>query len=319
MSHSLEAAGRRAGAPGAGRRWSNPWTLLAAAGAVALCGCGGSPRGGAAGAARPPPARAERILSLAPSITEVLVALGREDRLVGATRFCLLPASATNVARVGGYYDPNFEAIASLAPDLALILPEHDQARTGLDALGIPYVDVRQQSVEDILESVDVIGRLAGAEERARALRSELEARRRRVRERLAGRPRPRVLLSVGRHVAAGALGEVYVAGRGTFLDELLACAGGENAYGGALAYPTLSAEGLLRMDPDAIIDFVPDLAARGWDAERVRADWRRLDVRAVREGRIHVLGEEYVALPGPRFVETLESMARALHPEAFP
>ena len=97
-----------------------------------------------------------------------------------------------------------------------------------------------------------------------------------------------------------------------------LRLAGGENAYAGTLAYPTVSAEGILQMDPDAVIEMAPGLAARGLSPRAVAREWAAAPgLRAAAEGRIHVLTNDYVQIPGPRFVLTLERMARVLHPEA--
>jgi len=126
------------------------------------------------------------------------------------------------------------------------------------------------------------------------------------------------VLVSVGRNAGTGAMGPVYVAGPKTYYDELVALAGGENAYrGAAIAYPELSSEGIIRLDPDIIIDIIPDLSQRGVSEQAALGDWKALwDARAVKRGRVHLIAADYAAVPGPRFIRTLEDMARLIHPE---
>jgi iron complex transport system substrate-binding protein len=109
------------------------------------------------------------------------------------------------------------------------------------------------------------------------------------------------------------------VAGRGQWYDELIACAGGENAYpADGLAFPEVAQEGLIRLDPDVIVELVPELESAKYSADDIVAEWRSIPgLRAVRGGRVHLLVGDYVSIPGPRFVDTLEDLARILHPEA--
>lgn len=259
-----------------------------------------------------------RIVSLSPSITETLFALGLGDRVAGVTRFCTYPPEARAKPKVGGFFDTNYEALVTLKPDLVILLPSHEQARAYLSGLGIETLTVQNEPVEAILRTVTVIGDACGAARAADSLVTAIRSRMRAAAEKTAGLARPRVLVSVGRNAGTGTPGPVYVAGPGTFYDELIGLAGGVNAYrGAAIAYPELSSEGITRLDPDIIIDLIPDLAQRGVSEQAARGDWSALrDVRAVKSGRVYILTADYTTVPGPRFIRTLEDMARLIHPE---
>lgn len=260
--------------------------------------------------------QARRIVSMAPSVTETLFALGLGDRVVGVTRYCNYPAEAAAKPRIGGLIDPNVEAVVALRPDLIVLLEGSQQNLPAFDKLGLPVLVVDHRSIEGILASMVQIGGACGAMARAEALVVELRARIGRVEERVAGRPRPRVMLAVDRTLGAGRIEDVYIAGADGHLGRIIAMAGGQNAYRGTVPFPVISREGILRMNPQVIVDVLPRLAP-GADRQKTRADWKDLaQVEAVRSGRVFVLDEDYVSVPGPRFVLLVEKLARLIHPE---
>ncbi len=282
--------------------------------AVGLLGCGAEDFVPAAVA--PPP---ERIVSMSPALTETLFALGLGDRVVGVTRFCLYPDEVLGIPKVGGYLDPNWEAIVTLEPDLVVLMESHSGAESRLSGLGIRTVRVNQQKVADILASIQQLAEVCGVPDRGELLRADVEQRLERIRRAVSGRSEPRVVVSVGRSPGSGRLSTVWAVGPGTFLDDALSLAGGVNAVPGGVAgaYPEISAEGLLHLDPDDILDVIPELEDSGMAVEAALADWQSLGaVRAVREGRVHVLGRHCLSIPGPRVAEVVEAFARVLHPE---
>ena len=259
-----------------------------------------------------------RIVSLAPSITETLFALGLGDSVVGVTRYCAYPKEVRTKQEVGGYFDPNYEAILGLQPDLVVLLPEHQKQRDYLARQGIRTLVVDHKTIGGILDSVGVLGEVGGASERAAALVAELRGRIDRIATRVAGLPRPRVLVTMGRDVAAPSIGSLYIAGRGNWYDELLALAGGENAFADAVPFPRISAEGVLQINPEVIVEMLGDMGGDSPDPKQALLAWRPLTgAKAVRDGRIHLFLEDYAVVPGPRFVQTLERLARVLHPAA--
>ncbi len=271
----------------------------------------------------PPPAKAEaapcgRIVSLAPSVTESLFALGLGDQVAGVTRYCRYPPEARKKAAVGGYLDLNYEAVVALKPDLVVLLPEHDKAGDDLAALGLPLFAVDHRSLDDILNSFKALGKRCGREDRAHELVRDFEARMERAKRRAKGRPKPSVLVVVGREIGSGSLGKVYAAGTGSFYHPLIEAAGGTNACReGTTRFPALSAEGILRLNPDVIVELIPEFDKRGVPREAVLLDWKNSlsHVAAVKNGRVLIFTEDYTVIPGPRLVLMVERLAEVLHP----
>jgi len=259
-----------------------------------------------------------RIISLAPSLTETLFALGLGDRVVGVTRFCEHPSKVLDLPRIGGHLDPNFEAIVSLEPDLVVAIPSSHENRLRLESLGIRVLEVDQHDVEAVLESVLSVADACGVPERGSALKAELENRLAQVASAVAGASRPRTVVVVGHQVGEGAVRSVWAAGPDTFYEGVLEIAGGVNAVDGGVArYPELSREGLASLDPDVVLDVIAGLEERNLDADAVLAGWMHLsELRAVREDRVFVLAGDQMVVPGPRLPEMVEGVARALHPE---
>jgi iron complex transport system substrate-binding protein len=259
-----------------------------------------------------------RLVTMAPSLTETVFALGLGERVVGVTRFCKHPAEAVGKAKVGGFFDPDYEAVAKLAPDLVLLLPDHAEHRVNLEELGLTTLTIPQRTVPEILESVRTIGHVCGVAAEGERLADSLTQRVEAVERRTAGIPQPGVLVTVGRNMGTGRIEDVFVAGRGTFYDELLRSAGGMNVYDGRLLlYPTLTTEGVLRVNPQVVVELAPDLAERNITVEEALGDWQGMEgLNALADGRIHVVIEDFATVPGPRFVDFLELLARLVHPE---
>jgi len=279
-------------------------------------GCGrpdAAPPEPVSGAVAAPPVA--RIVSLAPSITEVLFELGLGPRVVGVTTFCDYPPEATAIAKVGGLLDPNIEAIVTTRPDLVLLFDHHSAALTALQALGVPCATVQGDTMDQVLESIEVIATRCGIPERGAALSASLRARVRAVAQRPRPQPAPRVLVSVGRTLGGGHLQDVYVAGEDGFFSELIRLAGGRNACPEkTIRFPMVAPEGLIEMQPDVVIELAADLDRLPVTAEDVVREWDVVrEVPAVRLGQVQVFTEDYVTVPGPRFVLLLEHMAEVI------
>lgn len=257
------------------------------------------------------PARVERIVSLAPNLTEMIFALGLEERLVGVTTICDFPPAARAKPKVGDALNPSLEKIIELKPDLVLGTPAGNRRETAdaLDRLGLPLYGIDPHSVNDIFASIRHVAALAGAPRAGEKLAARLEAR-------LAALPatehspaKPRVLFVVWLEPL------VSVGGR-TFLTDVLERAGAESITANlGQGWPQLSVEEVIERDPDyLVVPRTPALEARMAELAR-RSPWQRL--RAVQQNHI-VWVDEAVLRPGPRIVEAIEELARALHPEAF-
>ncbi|HHI81103.1 MAG TPA: hypothetical protein ENK02_14145 [Planctomycetes bacterium] len=278
-----------------------------------LTACGGTEQN-----RQTPSSPPRRLVSLAPSVTESVAYLGLTGRLVAVTRFCDYPPEVRALPKVGGYIDPSLEAIVRVAPDLVLGLGEHEEVLAKLRRAGLRCLALDERDLEGIFGSLLRIGEVCKipglAEAKVAQLRAILAAARARVRP----RGTPTVLVSVGRHAGQGALGTVYAAGPKTFLGQLLEIAGGKNlAPAGGAAFPPLSTEGLLGLDPEVIFDLVPGLEEQGLSEAKILSDWKKLPgLQAVKTGRVYVLGKSWAVRPSPRFPKVLEAFIRGLHPE---
>lgn len=263
----------------------------------------------------PKPGTSERIVSLAPSVTETLYALGCGARLVGVTTFCAWPEEVKNKTKVADFSQVNLEALVRARPDLAVIPADKPGACSLVEKLGIPALTLSTRSVDAYVQTVKELGHALGADAEAAtveaAFQRELEA----ARARACGRKRPRVMFSVMRsEQGLGYIAEINIVGRSGFYSDLLEAAGGENVYRGALAFPKLSREAVIFLNPDIIVDIIRP----GDDPRSVRRDWLSLrNVRAIREDRIVLLSGVEDTVPGPRSVMTLSRLSQAFYPDA--
>lgn len=253
---------------------------------------------------------AERIVSLSPSTTEAVFAVGAGARLVGRSRYCDYPAEVKALPQVGGYVDPSLEAILALQPDLVIGArgPSGTSLTDKLAARGVATYFPETESFAAIDTMILGIGERTGRAAAAAAAVRTLDARVARIERAIASAPRTRVLVVFG-------LEPLSVAGPGSFPDEMIRRAGGTNVVTDGAAYPTVNIERVLTLDPDLVVNAAM-MEERA--TERLRPDapgWSR--VRAVKDGHVTTLTDEAVLRPGPRIAEGLALLARALHPEA--
>ena len=251
-----------------------------------------------------PRGEVRRVVTLAPSLTEVVLALGAADRLVGVSRFDERP-EVSRLPRVGGFVDPSVEAVMALHPDLVLAQPGPGNRRAveTMAALGAPVLLLPLGTVADVLAAERAAGQALGRAKQGEALARELEATRARIRERARLRSPVRVLLVYG-------FEPLVVAGPGGFADELLADAGAVNvAADAASPYPVYSVERALRSRPDVILDAADAPAGR----DRLRA------LPGLHEARWAEVPGQALLHPGPALGRGLEQLFRLLHPEAAP
>jgi iron complex transport system substrate-binding protein len=256
------------------------------------------------------PAHYRRIVSLAPSITEILFSLGLGSRVVGVTQHCDFPAAALTKPRVGSYVDLNLEKILSLKPDLIIATADGNERKAveRLDRFRVPVYITNPRNLEEVFQTILEIGRITRREGQARTLARDLRRRAERVMSMTAGLPRPRVFLQINEQ-------PLMTVGRDTFHDNLIRLAGGVNVSGGeAIKYPQYSLEQVLRHKPDVII--ITSMA-REATAEKKKDRWKAwTHIPAVQQGRIFLLDTDLLDRPSPRLVDGLESLARAIHPE---
>jgi iron complex transport system substrate-binding protein len=253
-----------------------------------------------------------RILSLSPNITEVLFRLGLGDEVVGVTDFCRFPPEAAEKPKIGALLNPNLERMFLLEPTLVIALPAHGDLPGKLAARGIRALVLRNDTVADVLASIDSIGAAARREKEAVALVDSIRGWIAAARSDPPAR-RWKAMIVVSR--TPGTVRDVFVAGPGTFLDELLRTAGGANVFSGAIArYPEPSAEEILYRNPEAIIEIQPLGKNAETETALARADWAVLPgLAAAERGNIFVLVGDHLVVPGPRLGETLRDLTAAL------
>jgi len=252
----------------------------------------------------PPPAEPRRIVSIGPSMTDIVVALGRADRLVGVTRFDDAP-EVRAVERVGGFLDPSIEAVVALRPDLVLWLTDGGAmpAVSKIAELGVPVLAIPVVGLADVLAACRAVGQALGDPRGGERLTSGLEAFIARTRARAQGLPTRRVLFIVGRD-------PLVVAGPGSYPDELLRVVGARNVVGGTVAWPVFPVERAAALDPDVVVDAA--INERGSGTDRALSA-----IPAVRRGAIRLLPNDDALRPGPRLTSALDALLAAVHPEA--
>ena len=267
-------------------------------------------------AAEPTP---QRIVSSAPSITEMLYALGLGDRVVGVTTFCHYPPEVLKKPKIGTYMNPNFEVILGKKPDLVIVLKEHRRLGTKLKNFGLPVLALQHNTLKEIYESMLALGERTGAEQAAQqrvaVMRKQLDE----IGALAAPLPKRSVMFVVGRTPAT--VRDLVVVGRGSFLNELISIAGGTNCFEDAPAfYPRIPREEVYARGPEVIID-MGDMG----DTQQVSEEYRRSIVEvwksqamlpAVQAERVYAVAEDFFMVPGPRVVEATRSLLAMIHPE---
>jgi iron complex transport system substrate-binding protein len=254
----------------------------------------------------------QRIISVAPSITETLFALGLGDRVVGVSSYCKYPPEALKKEKIGGYVNPSLEKIVALKPDLVVAIAEGDLKAfvDKLAGLKIPVFIVNPADVFGVLTSIQNIGKATYSSRAAQKLTRTMEERIRAVQKKTQGRPRPRVLQVLS-------MDPLLSVGKGTFVDDLIRLGGGRNvAEDAAGKYPRLSMEEVLAQNPEVIL--LASMNSQDEMAEERRYWQRWKTLAAARNGRIHAIDSDLILRPSPRIVDGLEEVARAIHPGAF-
>jgi iron complex transport system substrate-binding protein len=256
----------------------------------------------------------QRIVSLAPSITEILFALEQGDQIAGVTRYCNHPPEARTKAEIGGYFDLNYEAIVALEPTMIILLEEHVKAREYFSGNGYATLAVNHMTLEGIIESIELIGKACGCESSAEELTKSIKREMERVLSPVRGRPQKRTMIAVDRS-SPRSLEQIYIAGNDGFFSKLIELAGGVNAYDGTIAFPAISAEGIIQMNPEIIIELVPETTVLRISVDELENDWKTLaGVEAVENNRVFLLTKDYASIPGPRFILTLRDIVDLLH-----
>ena len=258
----------------------------------------------------------EKIISLAPNITEILYALGLEDRLVGVTEHCDYPEAAKDKPKIGEFAVVDIEKVVEIQPDLILAANIHiGEVIPELERLGLTVLTLDPKSIDDVLEAISLTGQLAGKKEEASRLVTGMRERIKAITDKtatLAEAQRPRVLYLVWHD-------PLMTVGAETIIHELIVKAGGIN-IGRDLSgdYPTISLEAVIMANPQVIIASSGHGAGENLPLEFAMTESRLQEVAARQTNRIYKIDSDLTSRPGPRLVDGLEELARIIHPEIF-
>jgi iron complex transport system substrate-binding protein len=251
----------------------------------------------------------ERIVSLAPGITEILYALNLEDKIVGVTSFCNWPARARQKPQVGGFINPSVETIVSLKPDLIIATADGNRRDTvrQLERIGLTVYVTNPSDMEGILTGILHLGKITAAEKEAKILVGGLKKRLHNIAAQTRGKNKPRIFFQIG-------LDPVITAGGGTLISETITLAGGSNIAGADSArYPRYSSESIMAGSPDIIL-FAPMTGDKEFAA--VKNFWRKFPgIPAVKNNKIYPIETDLISRASPRIINAIEKMAFIFHP----
>lgn len=260
----------------------------------------------------------QRIITLAPSITETAFALGLGDNIIAVTDYCDFPSETLNLPKVGGFIDPNIEAIVALQPDLVILLANQQHTIKQFQQLNIPTLSVFNTTLSDIKNTINIIGQHTQHQDQAQQLLANIDQKITTIEEKVTGLASPRVMITMGHSIGSEHMKQVFIAGQNDFYNDLITLAGGQNAYlDKQLNVPSISIEGIMQLNPEVIIDIFPEADDHDADLTNVLQLWQNLGyIDAVKNNRIHIIQEDYATIPGPRIFLLLDQFARLIHPE---
>ena len=254
----------------------------------------------------------QRIVAFAPSITEIIFALEQQQRLKGVTIYSDYPEAAKSLPRVGSYVRLDLERIVALRPDLCIATKDGNPKAQieRLESMNIPVFVVDPRNLESVMKTICDLGAILHATDRANTLVGNMQLRIKRINSLIAGsNDKPRVFFQIG-------ITPIVSAGTDTFIHELITYAGGINLAEGKDSYPRFSREQVLGLKPDV---FIISSMARGVAFDKIKKEWSRWPhLPAVRNNRIFIVDSDLFNRPTPRLVDSLETLARLIHPEIF-
>ena len=258
-----------------------------------------------------------RIISLVPSITETLFALQSSSQLVGVSNYCDYPPASQSITKVGRGLNPNLETILKLTPDLVLLSPSGQKTINQLEQLGITTLAIKSQTLDDIRLSIKLIGQATGRQPESALLLAHFDTQINMIEKKVAGQPRPRVMISMGHSAGNNDFQQFYIAGQQDFYNDLIKLAGGINVYQKPIPkVPLISLEGLFHLNPEVIIDVFPEADDHTASIKQVRQQWTELKhISAIKTERLHIIEADYATIPGPRIIKLLTRFAKIIHP----
>lgn len=257
----------------------------------------------------------QRIVSLAPSNTEILYALGLEDKVVGVTEYCNYPETAKAKPKIGGFTTVDIERVVALEPDLILAARIHEETVIpALEKVGLTVFALVPKTLDGVLDNISLVGEITGKSQEATRLVTSLEERIKAITDKtqaLTEAERPRVLYLTWHD-------PLWTAGLGTMEDELINKAGGENIAHDLVRHKTIDLETVIHRNPQVIVVITGHGEAQDLPFYYVKNEPRLGTTEAVMAGRVHQIDADIFVRPTPRMVDGLEQLAKFIHPEIF-
>jgi iron complex transport system substrate-binding protein len=256
----------------------------------------------------------QRIVSLSPNLTQVIYALGYMDQVVGVTIFDEYPPQVIDLPKVGGWINPNYEAILALKPDLVVLMKDQDISfGDKLRTLGLKtFIAKSNDSIKDIIQAISDLGEILGESEEAKKLTLGIQSDLNEIEQKTKNTKKKSVMIVVGRN--PGTLEDIYVIGRNNYMDELITLAGGENVVENERNALKITKEAIFTFNPDVIIEINHQQIDR--EAE-ILAIWNTLkQVEAVKNNQVHILSSKVLLHPSQRIVDGAQTLTEILHPE---
>ncbi len=260
-------------------------------------------------------ARPQRIISLAPSNTEILYALGLADNIVGVTKYCDYPPEATEKPNIGGYSTPNIEEVVAKSPDLILATTIHDsKVIPQLEDKGLTIVAIAPKNLDEVLEGIRLVGEVTGKGVEADKLVTEMESRIQTITDKIDQIPedqRPQVFYLTWHD-------PLKTSGQGTLNDELMRRAGGRNIFPEVVGTQTVDFETLVARNPQVMIAGIGMGTGEDKTLQFLQTEPRLQDTDAAIQGRIYGIDMDITGRAGPRIIDGLEDYAKCIHPDLF-
>jgi len=247
----------------------------------------------------------QRIITLAPGLTEIVFSLGKGENIVGNTKFCDFPEKAKKIKKIGGYLDLSLEILIDLKPDIIILYPEHyNKIKIVKDKAEL--LIVKHKTLKDIFDSIQLISEKLGEIERGELIISKIKKTLMNIRLKTLKKKKFKTLLIIGRN--PDQLTNITIMGKNDFLNEILEISGGINAYKGNIPYPNISLESVVYMNPDFIIEF-SNLYSDKKRKEILNLWSKHYIITAVKKERIKIIKETFLLIPGPRVGEIAKKL----------
>jgi iron complex transport system substrate-binding protein len=256
----------------------------------------------------------QRIVSVAPSITEILFALGAGDQVVGVTTYCNYPEAAKSRPKVGGYTTPSLEAILALRPNQVIMMKNRPDVAQKLRQTGIDVTELQPENLAGVYEAIRVIAEKIGVPAKGRSLVQSIQKELQDASTKTTNGPKPKVLFIVGR--TPGTIADLTGVGPGSFLSELITLAGAENILADAVvAYPKVNMEEVIRRNPDVIIDMGHLEMVSDSQKQAVKELWRKKYpfLQAIQRDRLFAISADYFVTPSPRVVLAVRDIRKMI------